>query len=233
MHTDANGMDLWPQPGEAGSDDAFGIHCPPERLAQAADGHTVGIDWQSRAEKAETELKRAEEQLAHLGSWKDAQGRYHDLTNPTCEVQDIIDGHLASKQRCAELAAALKNAGDALEMLYGQYEEGPPCYEDVEEGAGFLGNAVNLSQEEDNTVLAALELCGIETALRLKPETIPNETAILSAYRAQVERETLERVRECLPPDDDEDEGYNDALIIVRDSIEREFAPKGESDERD
>jgi hypothetical protein len=41
----------------------------------------------------------------------------------------------------------------ALEMIYDRWEKGTTCYEDVENEAGCLGNAVKLSFEEEQEIL--------------------------------------------------------------------------------
>jgi DNA-binding transcriptional ArsR family regulator len=65
-------------------------------------------------------------------------------------------------------AATVCQLSEALEMLYDKWENGTPCYDDPEECSGFLGNAFELSEEEEAQALRALEATGVETILRLK-----------------------------------------------------------------
>ena len=56
-----------------------------------------------------------------------------------------------------ETAEAQRDLLDALVMMYDRWENGTPCFEDVEEHSGPLGNALRLSFEEENQVLSAIE----------------------------------------------------------------------------
>jgi len=64
-----------------------------------------------------------------------------------------------------QLAASNELLLQSLLLMYDKYEVGESCYEDVETFSGYIGNAVRLSGEEENQILAALESAGIETAL--------------------------------------------------------------------
>lgn len=45
---------------------------------------------------------------------------------------------------------------DALEVMYDKYENGDPCFENPEELEGAMGNAVKLSFDEENEILALI-----------------------------------------------------------------------------
>jgi hypothetical protein len=45
---------------------------------------------------------------------------------------------------------------EALEMIYDKWENGDPCYEDADPTSGFMGNAFQLSSDEENQILALL-----------------------------------------------------------------------------
>jgi len=91
-----------------------------------------------------------------------------------------------------------------------------------------------VSQEAEGYVKAKL-LSGLDTLLA------SNYEAILAAYHAKVERETLERVRKCKPTWTAIGEDLSQPSIFAArcsllatnawdEAIEREFAPKGEID---
>jgi hypothetical protein len=66
-----------------------------------------------------------------------------------------------------KLTEAAPNLLEALELIYDKRENGPDCFEDPEDQGGYLGKAVNLSFEEENSILTAFEMCGIKTALKV------------------------------------------------------------------
>lgn len=45
-----------------------------------------------------------------------------------------------------------------LALIYGKYEDGPDCYEQPDEEAGYIGKAVQLTEAEENQIIAALDL---------------------------------------------------------------------------
>lgn len=51
-------------------------------------------------------------------------------------------------------------AVEFLALMYERWEAGAQCYEDPEDCAGFLGQAVKLSAEEENGIIAVLEAKG-------------------------------------------------------------------------
>lgn len=53
------------------------------------------------------------------------------------------------EERCKKLESALT-------MLYDKWENGTPCYEDVETCDGPLGNAFQLTEAEENQCLALI-----------------------------------------------------------------------------
>lgn len=63
-------------------------------IERARLGIADGNDWAMllrEHDRLKAELARAEDHLARLESWRDKQGYFHDLLNPECEVQSIID----------------------------------------------------------------------------------------------------------------------------------------------
>lgn len=60
---------------------------------------------------------------------------------------------------CAERSGRTgltKELRAALELLYSKWEEGTPCYEDLENHVGYLGNAFKLTEEEESRILKLL-----------------------------------------------------------------------------
>jgi hypothetical protein len=55
-----------------------------------------------------------------------------------------------------EQERTLNEALDLLEAFYDAYEEGAACYEDPDEYAGYLGNAIKLEDSIDSRILALL-----------------------------------------------------------------------------
>ena len=72
---------------------------------------------------------------------------------------------------------------DALVLLYDKYENGDPCYEDPSELEGYMGSAVQLSDEEERSVLLALESLGIETAIHWQAEAAVEKAVTSSLVR--------------------------------------------------
>lgn len=64
---------------------------------------------------------------------------------------------LCDKQAKALAAdqATIRDLRDALEMIYDKWENGDPCTDDPESG-GILGKCVDLSDEEENQILALI-----------------------------------------------------------------------------
>ena len=60
--------------------------------------------------------------------------------------------------------ALLKKLTAALEMIYDKWENGDPCFEDLETLSGSLGNAFKLSYEEENQILELIGNKGIALA---------------------------------------------------------------------
>ena len=56
----------------------------------------------------------------------------------------------------AALRAEREEMVSALEMMWDKYENGTACYENPDEYEGFVGNAVHMSHEEENSVLALI-----------------------------------------------------------------------------
>ena len=59
-------------------------------------------------------------------------------------------------ERAEALAKEVAALKDALALIYDRYEEGMGCYEDPEESAGYVGNAVRLSEDEENKIIALI-----------------------------------------------------------------------------
>lgn len=60
------------------------------------------------AERVKAAHDRLEAQLAHLESWQDSSGHFHDLLNPEAEVQPLIDALARVKRERDALAAAIE-----------------------------------------------------------------------------------------------------------------------------
>lgn len=136
------------------------------------------------------ELKKRDEKIATLTSANEAlksaiannfADLRQDLLTATMENAELRgDLNIARLERDAKLCSecprtaelsALRIAHDALKLraergrellglLYDKWENGTPCYEDVEECTGSLGNAFKLTDEEENGVLAHLATGG-------------------------------------------------------------------------
>ena len=59
-------------------------------------------------------------------------------------------------QRAQAAEEREKKLREALELMYDKWENGAPCFEDVEDEAGPLGNAFRLDNAEEAQVLSAL-----------------------------------------------------------------------------
>lgn len=98
--------------------------------------------------------------LPKFGGWE----KELEIPEPQVWV-DYDDVDREEAEANARLVTAAPQLLAALEMLYDKYENGDPCYGDVETLSDFMGNAVSLSHEEENSILAAFEKAGLKTAL--------------------------------------------------------------------
>jgi hypothetical protein len=57
-----------------------------------------------------------------------------------------------SNELIRELVEALERGIDMLAMLFDKYENGPSCYEEPDESAGYLGNAVKLCDADFHSI---------------------------------------------------------------------------------
>lgn len=118
----------------------------------------------------------------------------------------------AAERKCAELAAALDTLRRTGECLRHWHDWG---------------------RDNEGVVISSRSFWEFHEALDETPDT----SAILATYRAQVARETLERVYTCRPqyPDEDVPQSYVAEILEGQkdwaEAIEAEFAPKGESNE--
>ena len=74
-------------------------------------------------------------------------------------VRAALSGEPTSAVETSErhaLAEEIVELRGALLMLYDKWENGAPCYEEPEEQRGYLGHAFNLTEQEENRVLALL-----------------------------------------------------------------------------
>jgi hypothetical protein len=62
----------------------------------------------------------------------------------------------AAEAEAQRLADERERLRAALGLLYGRYEHGDPCYLEPDHCDGFLGNAVRLSDAEEDGIIAAL-----------------------------------------------------------------------------
>jgi hypothetical protein len=60
------------------------------------------------------------------------------------------------KEEYGKMVEELKLMQAALCMMYDKWEDGPACYEDGDTDCGSLGHAVQLSEAEENQILALL-----------------------------------------------------------------------------
>lgn len=51
----------------------------------------------------------------------------------------------------------LREVAELLDLMYTKWENGDPCYEDIETHSGYLGSAFDLTRNEENRIIAALE----------------------------------------------------------------------------
>lgn len=107
-----------------------------------ANGHIV-----SAIEKVKADLAAAQADNERLYGWIKTK-----------------DGQIATveadwKKAETELAAAqaeVQVLQDALCMIYDKYEDGPACSEGFDGEGGYIGNAVMLSKEEEDSILALI-----------------------------------------------------------------------------
>jgi hypothetical protein len=86
------------------------------------------------------ELARAERELAG----------YKHMLSMAHEQRDINrDRAEQSERKCAELS-------EALGLMYDKWENGDDCWDDPNDGVGYLGKAFRLSDEEEGRILALL-----------------------------------------------------------------------------
>jgi len=72
------------------------------------------------------------------------------------EILDNLRTIRDQTQQIAQLEAERARLIRALEMIYDKWENGDPCFGDVETLSDPLGNAVRLSYEEENEILALI-----------------------------------------------------------------------------
>jgi hypothetical protein len=82
-----------------------------------------------------------------------------------------------------------------LALMYDRWEDGTPCYEDAEGCAGPLGNAVKLSFEEENEIIAALKGVPRTGAAPPATETQPEQCSSNSInYNAEATAKLMQSI---------------------------------------
>ena len=96
-----------------------GPHCPRcdeiddenRRIPDGADDAARLLDAK------DTEIADLNKRLEHLGSWKDAQGYYRDLTNPEAQVQPLLDQIADLKCQLVKAEADSRRLLEAIEEV--------------------------------------------------------------------------------------------------------------------
>ena len=114
------------------------------------------------------ELSRAEATIKDLETLVDRHLEQKAALNQDLQrfkaQRDLLDRALTSKnqtvaeqeRRIEDLEAENARLREALEMIYDKWEDGVSCYEDPEEHTAFVGNAIQLSDEEEKQILALI-----------------------------------------------------------------------------
>jgi len=130
--------------------------------------------------------------VAHLGSWKDQQGHFHDLTNPEAEVQPIIDGLAEAKTRAEQAENVLAQEKAAREGILKAWQDNRKFFESqLAEAKAGARNWKRVARREGQAAIAENTLMLEE---RIAKEQAQARLAVLEAENARL-RETLHEVR--------------------------------------
>lgn len=69
-----------------------------------------------------------------------------------------------------ETPAATQDLVRLLAMMYDKYENGTPCFENPDDFEGELGNAFQLTEDEETAILTVLDHYGLRTAITVQRE---------------------------------------------------------------
>jgi len=103
--------------------------------------------------------------------------REYTRHNSSLAEREVALKYFIRERQLLALISELEAATKVLEMIYDKYEEGTSCYEDPDDCAGYVGNAVRLSGEEEDSILAVFEAAGIPTALTFSKRMLPAPTS--------------------------------------------------------
>lgn len=199
------------------------------------------IDWRDRAEKAEATLAQVHRYATELfavlapqcSPLEDAVGVMTQIDNALCGI---------TKRYCKE--------GETPQQRVERYHKETLTLMQMladEKGKTETARAALAASEQKCAELAAalkqiIDVCQLAGS-SIDGVKVDDIEAILAAYRAQVERETLEQVRTAVASTKlvradkfsllSVEVAYNHGIIEAMAAIEREFAPKGETKQQD
>lgn len=89
-------------------------------------------------------------------------------------IERANDEIQSTQERAARAEAERDRLIRALEMIYDKWENGDPCYGDAETLSDPIGNAVELSYEEENEILALIPRTPSAALAASEPEKEPH-----------------------------------------------------------
>ncbi len=81
---------------------------------------------------------------------------YYSRDISMSEANMLVDALNCKEADLAAAQAERDALRDVLCMLYDKYEDGPGCQEGFDGEGGYIGNAVMLSKEEEDSILALI-----------------------------------------------------------------------------